>query len=141
VSLPPSHIDLGIMNRSKRGIDSKGNQLRICARSLVHARPPRARADRESICLSWQRAEVDGIDLDLSLSLFLPPAPPPLLFSLVSPPPDAIHTRPIGSRGGSRLGGILALGNVRLPGRLKMSRRTNLPSVSGCGLFFLGKDL
>lgn len=47
--------------------------MSVQACTLTHTQ-----TDRESICLSWQWAEVDGIDLGLSHS-FLHSAPPPLL--------------------------------------------------------------
>lgn len=60
----------------KAEIDSEeNNSWLMCVCAGMHPR-----ADRESICLSWHRAEVDGIDLDLSRS-FLRSAPPPPLLS------------------------------------------------------------
>lgn len=124
----------------KAEIDSEeNNSWLMCVCAGMHPR-----ADRESICLSWHRAEVDGIDLDLSRS-FLRSAPPPPLLSL--PFTVTLCKSPLTEA--SVGGGILAFGDVRctLPGQLKMSWLTTIPQCLNVGFFgrtfrlwFLNRD-
>lgn len=120
----------------KAEIDSEeNNSWLMCVCAGMHPR-----ADRESICLSWHRAEVDGIDLDLSRS-FLPSlcssSSSAFSLCLLARLPFTVTLCKSPLTEASVGGGILAFGDVRctLPGQLKMSWLTTIPQCLNVGFF------